>query len=173
MATAALMGLTAVQTYGQYNAQKAQGDYQYRMARINAAEAEAQGKRVIEAGEKSATDYKKKINQLVGEQKTGFAAGGVDVSFGSAQQIQAETREVGLRDVQTIRTNAFLQAMGYQAQSQDILRQGQMARNAANFSANQTLLTGALRLGSQAYGAAGSDSGGGSLFSFGEFSGGF
>lgn len=142
---AATAGLQLFQAYGQSEALKAQGNYQYEMSKINARNMEKQAKRSIELGEKSAESYQKKIKSLVGQQKTGYAGGGVDVSFGSARQVQQETMEIGAQDAAEIRNNAFLEAMGYESQAQQTRREGRMAQSGARTAAAQTLLAGGMK----------------------------
>lgn len=148
MATGALVGLSLAQAYGQARAEMAQGEYQNRMSDINARYAEKRAEKAIEAGEKQAIEYKKKINQTIGAQRTGFASQGVDVGFGSAQDVQKETREVGYRDMEEIRTNAFLEAMGYRQQASEMRRTGQLSLEMSRGAAANSLLSGGIRAAS-------------------------
>ena len=140
----AMAGLALYQGWTQAEGAKAMGQYQNEMAKINSANAEMQADGAIKRGKEAAENYKKKVNSLVGTQKVGYAAGGVDVGYGSAQEIQDETREIGARDIATIKNNAFLEAMGYKAESQNALRRGRIAQLGAKNESANTLLTGGL-----------------------------
>jgi hypothetical protein len=110
----------------------------------NSREAERMAARAMDLGEKEAKKYSQQINQFVGRQRAAYGASGVDVNFGTAQAVQKETRDVGYQDVENIRTNAFMTAMGYKSQAQDLSRQSQFAKKAGDFEANMTLLSGGL-----------------------------
>lgn len=139
-----MAGLGLYQAYGQAEGARAMGEYQNTMAEINSRNSEMQADGAIKRGKEAADNYKKKVNSLVGTQRVSYAAGGVDVGYGSAQEIQDETREIGARDIATIKNNAFLEAMGYKAESQNALRRGRIAQLGAKNESTNTLLTGGL-----------------------------
>lgn len=153
MATAAIAGVQLLGAYGQAQALEAQGEYQNEMMKINSRNADRQGARAIDLGEKAAQEYKKKVNQVVGSQRAGYASQGVQVDSGTAQAIQLETMDIGVQDVEQIRTNAFLEAMGYKSESQDLIRKGRMARMGAQTEARNTLLSGGLQAAATVYNA--------------------
>lgn len=142
---AALAGLGLYQAYGQATSLKAMGDYQNTMAKINAKNAEYKAQDALERGDNQVTEYRKKISKLIGSQKVAAAGSGVEVGYGSAQQIVDETREIAARDVATIKNNSFLEAMGYKTEAQEATRRGRMNMMAANNEATNTLLTGGLK----------------------------
>lgn len=133
------------QAYGQAQSMEAMGKYQKAMSEINARNAEIQAQDAIKRGDEAASEYSKKVNQTVGAQRTAYASQGVDIGYGSAKEIQQETYEIGARDAQTIRNNAFLEAMGYRAQAQEISRSGRMAESSAKSEAGATLLAGGIK----------------------------
>jgi hypothetical protein len=137
---AAQLGSSAMQA----DAQRRQGKFQEAMSRINERRATLEAEDAMVRGEKEAGRYQKQVNQVIGQQRSGYAAQGVVVSSGTAAAIQEETAKMGAEDVQTIRNNAFREAMGFKSQAQQYGMSGRMARRAANFSADQTLLAGGL-----------------------------
>lgn len=137
---AAQLGSSAMQA----DAQRRQGKFQSAMSRINERRATLEAEDALKRGETEAANYQKKINQTVGAQKSSYAAQGVVVSEGTARAVQEETRAIGAQDIETIRTNAFREAMGFKSQAQESALSGRMAKRAADFSANQTLLAGGL-----------------------------
>jgi hypothetical protein len=60
---------------------------------------------------------------LIQQQRTGFAAGNVDINSGTAAQLQRNTQAQGNMDLMTLRANAAREAWGYQVQ------QGALATN--------------------------------------------
>lgn len=154
MGAAALLALIGIQVGSsilQSEAQRNQAKFQSEMMLKNAREADRMAARAMDLGEKEAKKYSQQINQLVGRQRAGFAASGVDVNFGTAQAVQKETRDIGFQDVENIRTNAFMTAMGYKTQAQDISRQARFAKKAGDFEANMTLLSGGLNAATTYY----------------------
>lgn len=140
----ALIGIQVGSSILQSEAQRSQANFQSEMMLKNSREAERMAARAMDLGEKEAKKYSQQINQFVGRQRAGYGASGVDVNFGTAQAVQKETRDVGYQDVENIRTNAFMTAMGYKSQAQDISRQARFAKKSGDFEANMTLLSGGL-----------------------------
>lgn len=147
----AMAGLGLYQAYGQAMTLNAMGEYQNSMAKINAKNAEYKAQDAIERGDNQVTEYRKKINKLIGSQRVAAAGSGVEVGFGSNQKIVDETREIAARDVQTIRNNSFLEAMGYRAEASEATRRGRMNQAAARNEATNTLLTGGLKAAETLY----------------------
>lgn len=150
-AAATMAGLTVLQGVGQANASRAQGEYQKAMSEINARNAEIMAKRRIEKGAKDAELYGQKINQTVGSQKASYASQGVSLDSDVVQQVEQQTREIGFEDIQQIKTNAFLEAMGYKSQAQDMLSQGRMAQRSGETNAFNTILGSAVNVARIAY----------------------
>lgn len=143
-APAALIGLQLWTSYLQSQAQLAQSEFQNSMMKQNALESERYAQKMLEQGDIEAKKYKQQGNQLIGRQRAAFGSSGVDVGYGTAKAVQDEARMTIAEDVETIKTNAFLQAMGYRAQAQDTRRQAEFARRAGQFNSTMTLLTGGL-----------------------------
>ncbi len=144
----AMMGISLAQAYGQSESMRAQGDYQNTMSQINSRESERMSERALKKGNKESQGYLNKVKQMIGTQKTAYAAGGVEVGYGSAKKIQDETYEIGQEDARTIQNNAFLEAMGYRNQAFNQSQQGRIAQISSNQEAGSTLITGGLRAAS-------------------------
>lgn len=86
-------------------------DANARMSQSAAADALQQG--AFQAGKLRAQS-----SQMLGEQKAGYAASGVDVTQGTPLQTMAGTRFLSDLDVQTAHNNAARRALGYQVQAQ-------------------------------------------------------
>lgn len=117
-------------------------DENARLAEQQAADALAQGK-TAELRQRTAG------RQFRGAQRARLAAQGIDISSGSAADVQAETVAMSELDALTIRNNARRAAYGYQVQAGDLRRQGALAELSARNQASAlrtasygTLLTG-------------------------------
>lgn len=129
LAVGALIGSTALSVYGQKkagDAAKAGGIANRRAAEssaglseFNAAIADLQAKDAEARGEQEAAKFRQGVRALVSEQRTGFAAGNIDVNYGSAVDTQADAEFLGELDALTIRTNAAREAWGYRVQATD------------------------------------------------------
>lgn len=142
---AAMAGMQLFQAYGQAQSMEAMGEYQNTMSRINARNAELQAESAQKKGLEDSYNYQKKVSQVVGAQKVAYAAQGVDIGYGSAKEVQAQTVEQGKADVMTIKNNAFLEAMGYRSQAQEASRAGRMAQLGAQTEAASTLIGGGIK----------------------------
>lgn len=98
------------------------------LADWNAQVADLQAKDAVVRGAHDESRFREGVNQMIGSQRSGIAASGVDVNSGSAVDVQADTRHLGELDALTIRTNAAREAWGYQVQGQDLRRRAEITR---------------------------------------------
>lgn len=116
----------------------------------NAALDRASAQDALERGRIEEGRQGRKTGQLVGQQRAAMAANGVEVDFGSAADLQADTRQVGFEDAQTIRENAARESKGYEISAWNQKASGAANRSAAGaamwataFDAGSTMLSGA------------------------------
>lgn len=143
MATATVLGIislagTAVSAYSQYRAGKAQkqaannaATEQERAARAgkkvaeanaqlsdyNAQVAELQSEDALDRGHDEESRFRSQVRGAIGAQRAAFAGGNIDVSFGSAVDVQADAAFLGEMDALQIRTNAAREAWGFKVQA--------------------------------------------------------
>lgn len=129
---------TVVGTYGQYQQGQAEKD----AARYNAKMAEYGAQDAQRRGEEEAAAIQRKAASLKSTQRAAQAARGLDVSYGSAADLQDETDFFGQMDAATARANAAQQAWNYRAQGKLARAQGKAAAYQAKLGAAGTLLTG-------------------------------
>jgi hypothetical protein len=141
---AAMAGLQLGQGIAQATSMEAQANYQNEMSRINQRNAELQAQKILRQGGIDAIRAQKKINQIVGSQRAGFAAQGIDVRTGSAALIQEEAFAAGVEEIETIRNNAFLTAMGYQAEAEERSRAARIGMTTAMSQGRQSILSGGI-----------------------------
>ena len=98
------------------------------LADYNAAVADVQAKDALERGAEEQSRFLVGVRGMIGTQRTGFAAGNIDVSSGSAVDVQADTAYLGALDAATIKTNAAREAWGLGMQGEDLRRRAEIAR---------------------------------------------
>lgn len=181
LAIASLAGM-AISAYGQHkagqaaeaagNAQADVSESQAKVADFNAHVADLQAQDSVERGAEAENRFRDQIRGAIGAQRTGFAAGNIDVGFGSAVDVQGDAARLGELDALTIRTNAARESWGYQVQGFDYRQQaridrkaganqiiaGQVAATASNFAVASTLVGGTSSLLQAKYGLNGSQS---------------
>lgn len=126
---------------GAQNARQ-QGAFQAAMAEQNAAYKEAAAQDAEKRGAVEADRYRRQVGQLIGSQRTGFAANGIDVNSGTAAEIQDDTAAFGEFDALTIANNAAREAWGYRVGAQNDLMNGRMAQSNAKSAATGSILGG-------------------------------
>jgi hypothetical protein len=129
------IGMNAIGQVKQGKAAKAAGKAQQevmeseaQLAEYNADVAKLQAKDAVNRGVEQEGVYRQQIQQVIGRQRAGFAAGNVDVGTGSAVDVTADAAYIGEVDALTIRTNATREAWGFEVQKVDLLKRAQIAR---------------------------------------------
>lgn len=165
-----------LQAYGQHKAGDAQQTADQAKAKaeessaelsdFNANVAAKQASDAVDRGDLQANQFRAQVRSAIGTQRTIQAAGNVDVSYGSAVDVQADAAYLGKLDEMTIRANAARQAWGYTVQSYNYREQARIARDtgqadiaagdvaatAGNIAAVGTIATGAGSLLTKKYG---------------------
>lgn len=156
--TAGLMGLAGAGIgaagsiaggYAQSQALRSQGRYQERIAGLNARFSDIQAQDTLRRGDREAALQGARTRRLIGSQRAAYAAQGVDVNQGAPLDVQAESAYMGELDRQTIKYNAYLDAMGLRMQGANELAAGKFAGMAARNQARNTLLSSGLNAASQ------------------------
>lgn len=127
---AAVLG-GAVSAFGQVRAGQAanaQGKYEQAVAEQNRkielnARDDANNRGNIEQ-----LKHWRKVAQHQGEQRAGLAASGLDLTFGSAFDLQQDTLRTGMEDSWTIGENTRREAGGFEINASNYANQGQAAR---------------------------------------------
>lgn len=150
--SAALLGATALSagvglysSYQQAEAGKKEAEFSAGQSDLNARLARIQADDAIDRGDKEAKSLKGKVGQVVGSQRAGIAAQGIDVDTGSAVQVQDDTKMIGERDMLTIKNNAWREAWGFKVEAQNHSGTAAMTRAAGENRYKNTLLTGGLQ----------------------------
>lgn len=144
--SAAIMGgMMLGGAYLQAESQKNEAKYQEKMFELNARMANQQAEDAIKRGDKEAQAHKQKVKGLIGSQRAAMAAQGLDLSDGSALEIQQDTAELGAQDALNIKNNAWREAWGYRVQAADMTGRGRMTAMAGQNNYRNTLIAGGLQ----------------------------
>ena len=140
MGFTAALGVVAVGTaFSAYSQMKA-GQGQQQMFERNAAFAEFQAVDALARGKETEKRSRQNTNQVIGAQRTSFAAQGVDVNKGSPLDVQADAAYLGELDALTIRNNAAKEAYGYRTQGTDYRARGEVAADTGKMGALTTII---------------------------------
>ena len=124
-------GSTALNVYGQYQAgqsAKRQAEYEASIMEIQAGYSEQQAEDAIAIGDEQESRHRAAVRQLIGSQRASMAASGIDISSGSALDLQLEAASMGELDATTIRNNARRQAWGFTVEASDLRNRAKMTR---------------------------------------------
>lgn len=146
--TIGLLGFTAFNTFSQFNAAGALGEYQNRIGNLNAELSEARAEDAINRGDLEAGDYLAEARLAEGSQKAAAGTSGVDVNTGSFADQFADTRLQGARGALQIKNNAWAEAYGYKSQAIEQRAGAQFATVNARNTQTTGLLTGGFQAAS-------------------------
>lgn len=121
----------AIKAYGDIQ----QGNQQQRLNEKQADLLDMKADIALEQGQWQATQVSRKGMQLESEQRTGYAAMGVDVSKGTAAKLQDQTAALTREDVIQTNLNAAREAWGYTEQAKIERWKGDMAKYNGRLSA--------------------------------------
>jgi len=80
--------------------------------------------------------YQSQIDEVIGDQKVALASQNVDINFGTAKELQTETRITGFLNQLDIRNQAAAKARGLKTQARNIRLQGSQIEAQGNMNAN-------------------------------------
>lgn len=109
------------------NSQKALAEYEAQVAHNNAEIASKNEAKAYKAGAMEAQQQRTKMATLLGSQRAGYGASGVDVNTGSAREVQRSSQSLGYQDLLTIRENTRARANAFRQQGTDYLNRANMA----------------------------------------------
>lgn len=109
-------------------AEKAAKESEAQLAEYNAGVADLQAKDALERGYEDENKFRQSVRGMIGSQRAGQAASNVDVSYGSAVDVQADASFLGEMDALTIRNNAARESWGFDVQATDLRKRAEIAR---------------------------------------------
>jgi hypothetical protein len=130
-----------------------QGKYEQKIAERNAEMEERARRDAISRGETEQIRHYRKLAQAMGEARVKNSAAGLDVSFGSAADLESDIALIGYEDSATIAENTHKEVQGYdinaanyRSEGKAARMRGKSARTASYFNAASTLLGGASQI---------------------------
>ena len=130
-------GVSAVGAIQQANASSASASYNAEVAANNQKAADASAQQALQEGQVEQQQKAYQEDVLVGQQKAGLAANGIDVGSGSAVDLLSDTKAAGELDQLTLLNNAARTSAGFTNQG---INYGNQAN--INEAASQASLTG-------------------------------
>ena len=127
--------------YSQYQ----QGQYQKDLGNYNAKVDEIKATQALEAGVAAEDAHRAKVRQMIGQQRAGMGASGVEVDSGTFGDILADSAAQGEMDAVAIRTNAMREAWGYRESAKQSVAEGKWAGRSGTFNSLGTLLSGSVQ----------------------------
>lgn len=112
-----------------------------KVAERNAKIADMQAEDALRRGEVEAADLRRRVAATKSSQRVALAARGLDLTYGTAADLQDQTDFFGESDVATIRTNARKEAWARRSQGANF--QAEALSSRPWLSAGSTLLAGA------------------------------
>lgn len=111
---------------------------------LNAGYAEIDAFNTEQQGYSQATRYQEIIDKNLSDQKVAYAANDVDINYGTASQLQAETKLNGFLNKVDIVNQAHLAALGYKNQAAQYRMAGVNAQSQGAYAATATQNAGFL-----------------------------
>lgn len=135
------------------NAASAQGKYEAKIAERNAEMEERARRDAISRGETEQVRHYRKLAQAMGEARVKNSAAGLDISFGSAADLESDIALIGYEDSATIAENTYKEVQGYdiraanyRAEGKAAKMKGKAAKVAGYVGASTTLLGAAAQI---------------------------
>jgi hypothetical protein len=157
-ATAALAGYEIVSGFQQAELMRDNAKLTRQVNEMNAQYAEIDANNAELDGIEQENRYQTVIDQTIGNQRVAYAAQDVDINFGTALAVQAESKLTGMLNQMDIRNQAHNKAVGYKTQARQMRLQGYLdsvqsevrasaTQNAAIMGAAKTGLSGYAKKG--------------------------
>ena len=136
---------TGINALGAYQQSKVAGDVAARNAKI----ADMQAEDALRRGENEAAALRRQVAATKSAQRVSLAAKGLDLTYGTAADLQDQTDFFGEYDVATVRANARKEAWARRSQGANF--QAEALSSRPWLSAGSTLLAGAGQVASRWY----------------------
>ena len=149
----AQVGIGALQLWNAKNTSdmiKQQAAFQAQQEEFNSRLMQIRKKEIVEQSQKDIAKYGVQGKQMRGSQKVAMAAQGVELDSETMVGLQTDLDQVISDDIQTIKNNAWRQAMGLEIESTNLKYQSQMTRLGGASKARSTRNQGILDFASSA-----------------------
>jgi len=147
LSSVALAGLSLAGAYQESVALSKQAASEKLAAEMDAEVLRVNADLKEQAGQEEYNAFKKRAKKMLGDQMVAQAASGVDIGYGTAKDVRAETELEMSLDADRIRNNATLEAFGLRSKASQVIMQGNMSAQAYKNKASATMLGGYLNAG--------------------------
>lgn len=130
--------------YSESQALKAEGNYKGTVADLNARQADIDAASVRRQGDLAAGREDEAARALEGTQRVATAANGLRVGQGSAGALVAETEGLSRLEQETLRHNAYMEALGYKSRAASDRAAGTFARMSGRNAGRGVMTAGLL-----------------------------
>jgi hypothetical protein len=148
--TVAFLAKTGFDIFSAYSAGEAakkRAQLQAQLAEMNARAMEQDAFEVIKVGLAKKAHYESKVQQITSSQNVAYAVADVDTSFGTAKQVQEESRLMGQLNAKDIEDAAYAQAVGYKSKVLQYRFGSEMDQVATKQKADNLLMSTILQSG--------------------------
>ena len=121
------------------------------LSEVNAKYAEYDAYTAERFGFTESAAYQKNIDEVLGGQRAGYASQGVDIGYGTAAEVQNETKLTGALNIIDIQNQATMKAQGYLHQARNIRQGMSVAKSQAEIQANTVGTAGILNAAGTGY----------------------
>lgn len=146
-----VMGATIASALVSASAAYTQGQTAKAIGRNNQILAEQAAQDALKRGEEEATAVRRRGDQVMGAQRAAQAAAGLDLTVGTAAELQDQTSFFSQQDQRTARMNAAREAWSKRAQGANYSAQGDAAARQGNLTATGSLIGGASQVATKWY----------------------
>lgn len=138
IAFAVLAAMQVISGNNQAAALRAQAKRKQMIADMNAEFAELDAWEAEQQGYADQARYQGVVDATVGTQRVAYASKNVDIGYGTAAEVQAETRITGMLNMLDIQKQARNKALGFKKEAQNLRLGGEMTRQQGDMDATAT-----------------------------------
>ena len=140
--TAYYIAMAAYQLFSgvqQADAMRQQGEMNRAIGEMNAKYAEMDAWEAEKYGYTQSARYQSVVDATIGDQRAIMAASDVDVSYGTAKEVQEESKLTGILNQLDIQQSARKKALGIKVEAANMRLAGNLGQSQANMNANATM----------------------------------
>lgn len=128
--------------FGQAGALQQQAGQEAKALSLSAQEDELSAKQEETRGKQQSNDIMNQLLQTIGSQRLAFASNGVDVNFGTPENVAAQTRKIAGIQLGVTRTDAQISALARRRQASARIEEGLNLRNTGKQKAGAAVMGG-------------------------------
>lgn len=143
-AQAGIGAFQLIESKNQADAIRRQANFDAQQSEFNAQFLELKKPDIIAKRDDDVLRRESQVRQMIGAQKTTLAAQGIEIDSELGQQLAETEQIIGMEDTESIRNNAWREAMGIDVQASDLRTQAQVSKLEGASKARQVRTAGFL-----------------------------